>query len=195
MARGREISPLRGGNDGGRGTRRGPHGKPPFAQKRSSLSTELSPTIRSSCTVIYRPYLKPANCLFKHNKTAVPPFQFTWVPFSRARSMPFASETPHPTGSYSPLPRLAVVPSPPFAPSPPSSSTPSRTPFVRTMHGRTIFKKRRAVHYRCNYKWNNQMPRQRSSYRRERFVRALTFSEGSKGYITEWRRNLFKIKD
>lgn len=56
------------------------HGKTPFswpwssAEQRGAIASELSPTTRTSCAVIYRPYLRPANCLFKHNKTAVPPF-------------------------------------------------------------------------------------------------------------------------
>lgn len=56
------------------------HGKSPFscpwssAEQRGAIASELSPTTRTSCAVIYRPYLRPANCLFKHNKTAVPPF-------------------------------------------------------------------------------------------------------------------------
>jgi len=50
---------------------------------RGQLAIEPSylPPPRSSCAVIYRPYLKPANCLFKHNKTAVPPFNLRGSPF------------------------------------------------------------------------------------------------------------------
>jgi hypothetical protein len=50
---------------------------------RGQLAIESSylPPPRSSCAVIYRPYLKPANCLFKHNKTAVPPFNLRGSPF------------------------------------------------------------------------------------------------------------------
>lgn len=67
-----------------------PHGKSPFvpsgpAESKGALSSQLSPTTRTSCSVIYRPYLRPANCLFKHNKTAVPPFNLRGALF-RVRS-------------------------------------------------------------------------------------------------------------
>ena len=54
-------------------------------KQRGAIASELSPTTRTSCAVIYRPYLRPANCLFKHNKTAMPPFNLRRALF-RVRS-------------------------------------------------------------------------------------------------------------
>jgi len=65
--------------------------------------------------VIYRPYLKPANCLFKHNKTAVPPFNLRGSPFRVRGSMPFATKSPT-RPHRTPLPPR-VEPYPPFVPS------------------------------------------------------------------------------
>lgn len=55
---------------------------------------ELSPTTRTSCAIIYRPYLRPANCLFKHNKTAVPPFNLRRALFRVRAPFRFPSVLP-----------------------------------------------------------------------------------------------------
>ncbi|CAK9832336.1 hypothetical protein ANTRET_LOCUS9173, partial [Anthophora retusa] len=63
-------------------------------ESKGALSSELSPTTRTSCAVIYRPYLRPANCLFKHNKTAVPPFNLRGALFRVRAPFRFPSFLP-----------------------------------------------------------------------------------------------------
>lgn len=64
---------------------------------------ELSPTTRTSCAIIYRPYLRPANCLFKHNKTAVPPFNLRRALFRVRAPFRFPSVLPLSRSLHAPL--------------------------------------------------------------------------------------------
>lgn len=79
---------------------------------------ELSPTTRTSCAIIYRPYLRPANCLFKHNKTAVPPFNLRRALFRVRAPFRFPSALRHSALSRSlHAPLINVSASSPPAPS------------------------------------------------------------------------------
>lgn len=96
-----------------------------------------SPTV-AVAAVIYRPYLKPANCLFKHNKTAVPPFNLRGSLFrvrGPCRLPPKAPPSHHPkpasrglTPAAGARGRTELLPSP-------TSSTPlaSPRPFSNTL--------------------------------------------------------------
>jgi len=92
--------------NGGSGTE---SGEAPMGPRAKSAKGRLARTIdraishhhhhhhhhRGSRAVIYRPYLKSANCLFKHNKTAVPPFNLRGSPFRVRGPCRLPNQKPH----------------------------------------------------------------------------------------------------